>query len=137
MAPGFRPVVLGVAGGSGSGKSTVVREVCRILGERVSTVLHHDSYYRDLAHLPFPEREGVNFDHPDAFDTSLLVQHLQALKGGQPVQKPVYDYVESARTSRSASALDSPYRSTHALAYGTDSSTSTSSRSITTLALLV
>lgn len=95
-----RPVVLGVAGGSGSGKSTVVREVCRSLGEDVASVLHHDSYYRDLAHLPFEARVTVNFDHPDALETELMVEHLHALLRGMPVEVPTYDFSTHTRATR-------------------------------------
>jgi uridine kinase len=92
-----RPVVLGVAGGSGSGKTTVVREVCRILGEDITSVLHHDAYYRDLAHLPFASRVEVNFDHPDALETELMVEHLRALLRGMPVEVPTYDFSTHTR----------------------------------------
>jgi uridine kinase len=95
----LRPVVLGVAGGSGSGKSTVVREVCRILGQDVTSVLHHDSYYRNLAHLPFEARVEVNFDHPDALETELMVDHLHALLRGAPVEVPTYDFSTHTRAS--------------------------------------
>jgi uridine kinase len=70
-----RPVVMGVAGGSGSGKSTVVREVRRVVGRKTVSVIHHDAYYRDLSHLTFEERAEVNFDHPDSLETELLVAH--------------------------------------------------------------
>ena len=91
------PVVLGVAGGSGSGKSTVVREVCRILGNGVASILHHDSYYRDLAHLPFEARVERNFDHPDALETGLMVEHLRALLRGAPAEIPTYDFSTHTR----------------------------------------
>jgi len=90
-------VVLGVAGGSGSGKSTVVREVCRLLHPRSTTVLYHDAYYRDLKHLPFAERVSVNFDHPDSLETELLVEHVRSLTGGRAVDVPVYDFSRHVR----------------------------------------
>jgi len=95
-----RPVVLGVAGGSGSGKSTVVKEVCRILGNGLTSVLHHDSYYRDLAHLPFEARVEVNFDHPDALETALMVEHLRALLRGAPAEIPTYDFSTHTRAQQ-------------------------------------
>ncbi len=101
MSRPIRPVVLGVAGGSGSGKSTVVRKVCRILGDGVASVLHHDSYYRDLAQLPFEARVEVNFDHPDALETELMVEHLHALLRGAPVTIPVYDFSTHTRARQS------------------------------------
>ena len=97
MSIPVRPVVLGVAGGSGSGKSTVVKEVCRILGNRVTSVLHHDSYYRDLAHLPFEARVERNFDHPDALETGLMVEHLHVLLRGAPAEIPTYDFSTHTR----------------------------------------
>jgi uridine kinase len=85
-------VVLGVAGGSGSGKSTVVRELVRILGSDVVGVLRHDAYYRDLSHLELAEREKINFDHPDSLETELLVRHVEALSRGEAVDLPTYDF---------------------------------------------
>ncbi len=95
-----RPLVLGVAGGSGSGKSTVVREVARALGEDRVAVIRHDWYYRDLAHLPYAERCAVNFDHPDALETDLLVRQVDALLRGDTVEAPSYDYATHTRARR-------------------------------------
>jgi len=92
-------VILGVAGGSGSGKSTVVREVVRALGDDTASVLRHDWYYRDLAHLPLADRSGVNFDHPDSLETELLRSHLQQLLAGVAIQAPVYDFSSHTRAS--------------------------------------
>ena len=100
MPPAVRPVVLGVAGGSGSGKSTVVREVCRILGESAASVLHHDSYYRSLAHLPLEERATTNFDHPDALETELMVEHIHRLLEGACVEVPTYDFSIHTRSAQ-------------------------------------
>jgi uridine kinase len=94
---GQRPVVVGVAGGSGAGKSTVVRRVGELLGAADVAVLHHDAYYRDLSHLPPAERDSVNYDHPDALETSLLARHIQALLEGRDVDVPVYDFTEHVR----------------------------------------
>ena len=94
-----RPVVLGVAGGSGSGKTTVVRRLIRALGgEHDVAVLHHDSYYRDASHLPPDERAAINYDHPDSLETELLIEHLQGLLQGRPVEVPVYDFANHIRT---------------------------------------
>jgi len=76
-------LILGVAGGSGSGKTTVVEEILRSLQPTPISVIHHDSYYRDLVHLPFEERAETNFDHPDALETSLLVKHLAFVEGSR------------------------------------------------------
>lgn len=93
-------VILGVAGGSGSGKTTVVEEICRGLHPSPVSVIHHDSYYKDLVHLPFEERAEVNFDHPDALETGLLVDHLSRLRSGEAVEVPVYDFATHTRTSK-------------------------------------
>ncbi len=92
-----RPVVLGVAGGSGSGKSTVVREVTRILGSEVVSVLRHDAYYRDQSHLEFEERVEVNYDHPDSLETELLIRHVEALLQSEAVDVPTYDFTTHTR----------------------------------------
>src|SRR3954470_15620614 len=78
-------IIIGVAGGSGSGKTTVVRSIVRSLGKGQVTVVHHDSYYRDASHLTDDERHAINYDHPDALETELLVDHLEALRAGQSV----------------------------------------------------
>src|SRR6478672_4585448 len=94
------PLVVGIAGGTASGKTTVARKVRDALATRVSFI-DQDSYYRDLSDMSLAERREVNFDHPDAFDTDLLVEHLRELKAGRPIQKPVYDFVTSAREKQS------------------------------------
>jgi uridine kinase len=94
------PLVVGIAGGTASGKTTVARKVREALqGCRVAFI-DQDSYYRDLKDLPLEERREVNFDHPDAFDTQLLVQHLRELKAGRGVDKPVYNFKTSTREQR-------------------------------------
>jgi len=91
------PVVIGVAGGSGSGKTTVVRRIMDSLGPEHVVVLEHDRYYRDRPDLRLEERAVLNYDHPDSLETSLLVQHLHALKQGRPVDVPLYDFTRHAR----------------------------------------
>jgi uridine kinase len=91
-------IILGVAGGSGSGKTTVVEEILRSLHPTRVSVIHHDSYYRDLSGIPFEERVEVNFDHPDALETDLLVEHLATLRAGVAVNVPVYDFATHTRT---------------------------------------
>jgi uridine kinase len=88
-----------VAGGSGSGKTTVVREIVRNMGPRQVTVLHHDSYYRDVQHMPLEERLKINYDHPDSLETSLLVRHLHMLGEGLVVQVPIYDFTAHLRST--------------------------------------
>ena len=90
-------VVVGIAGGSASGKSAVVRRLVEVLGPGRTVVISHDAYYHDLSHLPLERRVEVNVDHPDSLETALLVEHLGALRGGQRVEVPVYDYVTQTR----------------------------------------
>jgi uridine kinase len=91
------PFVIGVAGGSGSGKTTVVRRIVESLGDDQVTVLEHDRYYRDRSDLRFEERAALNYDHPDELDTALMVQHVEALRAGRPVDVPVYDFARYTR----------------------------------------
>jgi uridine kinase len=92
------PVVIGVAGGSGSGKTTVVRRIVESLGDDQVTVLEHDRYYRDRNDLRFEERAALNYDHPDSLETDLLVRHVEAMRAGQAIDAPVYDFARHART---------------------------------------
>ena len=93
-----RPLIIAVAGGSGSGKTTVARAIDDAV-HRSSILIEQDAYYKDLGHLPFEERKKVNYDHPDAFDTELLVAQLQLLASGQGVDRPTYDYAAHTRAS--------------------------------------
>lgn len=91
--------VIGVAGGSGSGKTTVVRRIIDALGSSDVTILEHDRYYRDHPELRLEERAALNYDHPDSLDTPLLVEHVQALRDGRSVEVPAYDFARHARHS--------------------------------------
>jgi len=95
-----QPIILGVAGGSGSGKTTIVREIVQALGPDRISVIHHDSYYCDRSSVPADERESLNYDHPDALETRLLVRHLEELRAGRAVEVPVYDFSTHTRTER-------------------------------------
>jgi uridine kinase len=90
-------VVVGVAGGSGSGKTTVVRRIVESLGPDRVTVLEHDRYYRDRTELRLEERAALNYDHPDALETDLLVRHVRDLKAGRPIEAPLYDFTRYVR----------------------------------------
>jgi uridine kinase len=92
-----RPLVIGVAGGSGSGKSTVVREIVRGVAPEAVSIVYQDAYYRDYGHLPHEERAAINFDHPDALESDLLVEHLDALLTGRDVAVPIYDFKTHTR----------------------------------------
>jgi uridine kinase len=94
----MKPVVIGVAGGTGSGKTTVAREILRRAGTDQISLIQHDAYYKDLSDLPLAQRAIQNFDHPDALDNRLLIAHLQELKAGRPIQIPVYDFTTHVRT---------------------------------------
>lgn len=91
------PLVIGVAGGSGSGKTTVVRKIMEALGETDVLVLEHDRYYRDHPELRLEERASLNYDHPNSLETDLLISHLRELRSGQAVELPVYDFSLHAR----------------------------------------
>ena len=93
----MKPLVIGIAGGSGSGKSTVARNVAAALGDASVAFIDMDAYYLDHGHLPIEERRKVNWDHPNAFDWDHLVRQLGLLAHGEPVDKPVYDFVVHAR----------------------------------------
>ena len=93
----MRPVVLGIAGGTGSGKTTVARAIADQIGRDHVAYFEHDCYYNDLSALSIEDRRNVNFDHPDAFDTALLVEHVKTLTSGTSVEQPIYSYKKSLR----------------------------------------
>ncbi len=95
------PLVIGIAGGSGSGKTTVANVILEKVGRDRIAYLPHDAYYRDLAHLPHNQRTQVNFDHPDSLENDLLVQHILQLKRWEGIDLPVYDFTSHTRTTRS------------------------------------
>ncbi len=97
-------VVIGVAGGSGSGKTTVVRRIVESLGDGQVTVLEHDRYYRDRSDLRLEERAALNYDHPDSLETDLLVRHVEALRAGREVEVPTYDFARYARKASTDTA---------------------------------
>ncbi len=89
-------MVIGICGGTGSGKTTVALKILDAVRDRV-VYIQHDHYYKDLSHLPADERRKLNFDHPDSLDTDLLVEHLKQLRAGQPIERPVYDFTVHTR----------------------------------------
>ena len=95
----MHPLVIGVAGGSGSGKTTVVRRIVDVLDDSRVTVLEHDRYYRDRNDLRLEERAALNYDHPDSLETDLMVRHVHELRAGQAVEAPVYDFTRHARVA--------------------------------------
>jgi len=91
-------LVVGIAGGTSSGKTTVTRQIATALGELNIAILQHDSYYKDLSAFGGKQPHEINFDHPEAYDTPLLIEHLRALRNGIPVRQPVYSYTTYRRT---------------------------------------
>lgn len=92
-----KPLVIGVAGGSGSGKTTVVEQIVNEIGADSILLIQHDFYYRDLAHLPFEERIVMNFDHPASLESELMIRHLDALLKGYTIELPQYDFAAHTR----------------------------------------
>lgn len=97
VSPAPKPLVIGVAGGSGSGKTTVVRRIVDSIGDAQVVVLEHDRYYRDRDDLRVEERAALNYDHPDSLETDLMVQHVETLRDGGSVDVPMYDFARYAR----------------------------------------
>jgi len=93
----IKAMVVGIAGGSGSGKTTLANQILDSLGRDKIAFLPHDAYYRDQKDIPLAERAKVNYDHPDSLETELLVEHILRLKGGRPVEMPVYDFTTYTR----------------------------------------
>ena len=98
-------IVIGIAGGTGSGKTTVVREITRRLPDMNVTVISQDAYYRDNAELPLEERQKINFDHPDSIEFELLVEHIKKLKEGLPVKQPIYSYITCTRANETTTIV--------------------------------
>lgn len=98
-------LIIGIAGGSGSGKTTVVKAITQQLKERV-VVIPQDSYYKDSSHLPLEERQKVNFDHPDSIDFDLLNSHLKDLREGKSIEQPVYSYITCSRSKTETITVD-------------------------------
>lgn len=100
--------IVGIAGGTGSGKTTVARRIAAALPSSAVTTIEHDSYYRDRSDLPAEERAMLNYDHPESLETELLVQHLDRLRAGEPVDVPVYDFKEHQRAAESRPVAPTP-----------------------------
>lgn len=98
-------LIIGIAGGTGSGKTTVVRKIVEQLPQGEVAVMALDSYYRDSGHLPLEERQKINFDHPDALEFDLLVAHIEALRRGEAIEQPVYSYLTCTRQPETIAVL--------------------------------
>ena len=97
--PTAGPLIIGLGGGSGSGKTTIAHSIVDAIGAGSVALIQHDAYYRDQTHLPLEERALVNYDHPDSLETDLLVAHLRELLAGRAVERPVYDFTVHNRSS--------------------------------------
>ena len=102
-----RPLFIGIAGGSGSGKSTIAESLLEQLEGDVALV-EHDAYYRHTPELSFEERARVNYDHPSSLETELLVKHLAILRSGEPIEKPVYDFADHLRSEQVVTVAPAP-----------------------------
>jgi uridine kinase len=102
------PFIIGIAGGSGSGKTTVTRKLVETIGSDKAAVVVQDNYYRDQAALTQEQRRLTNYDHPHAFDWPLLIQHIDDLKNGVPVDMPVYDFARDTRSERTTTLVPAP-----------------------------
>lgn len=100
MRSNSSPLVIGIAGGTGSGKTTVANAILERVGENHIAFIPHDAYYRDLKHLPQNERTKINFDHPDSLETDLLIANLHDLIDGKPTHMPIYDFTRHVRTDQ-------------------------------------
>ncbi len=100
MANRQLPLTIGVAGGTGSGKTTVANVILERVGKQRIAYLPHDAYYRELIGLPPDQRAAMNFDHPDSLETDLMIKHIEQLKLGNPVEIPIYDFSTHSRTSK-------------------------------------
>lgn len=106
--PTHSPFVIGVAGGSGSGKSTVTREVLKSIGPEMAAVVMQDDYYLDQTHIASEERPKTNYDHPDAFDWPLMMQHVDTLRRGERIEMPEYDFSLHNRSSKTLTVKPAP-----------------------------
>ena len=103
-----KPFIIGVAGGTGSGKTTVTEKVLEAAGVGSVATLAQDSYYRNQIHLSTEERRGINYDHPDAFDWELMIAHLETLRDDEPVFSPIYDFTNDNRSSNTVPIMPAP-----------------------------
>lgn len=91
-------IIIGIAGGTGSGKTTVVTKIANNLPQENVTILPQDAYYKDNSELTFEERKKINYDHPNSIDFDLLLEHIQKLKNGEPINQPIYSYITHSRS---------------------------------------
>lgn len=100
-----KPLIIGIAGGTGSGKSTVASSIFKSLPEKNISILEQDAYYKDQSNIPFEKRVNTNYDHPLAFDTDLLIQHIEALNNNIQIEKPIYDFENHTRKNETITVI--------------------------------
>jgi uridine kinase len=108
MPTSYTPLIIGIAGGSGAGKTTLANSILDAIGEDKIALLPHDAYYRNQSNMTFEERRLVNYDHPDSLETDLLIKHIQTLKCGEAVYLPVYDFKQHTRAAATVHVLPKP-----------------------------
>jgi uridine kinase len=108
MSQDWTPLVIGIAGGTGSGKTTVALEIIRAVGDHKVSFIQHDAYYKDLSDLPPTQRAQINFDHPNSLDTELMTRHIRSLVQGEDVDIPVYDFSTDTRTDKTIPVKANP-----------------------------
>lgn len=101
-------LIIGIAGGTGSGKTTVANEILNRVGKQIISYIPHDAYYKDLSDLPANQRAAINFDHPNSLDTDLMTQQIKTLKSGAAIQLPIYDFTTHSRTEETISIPSNP-----------------------------
>jgi uridine kinase len=106
--PTAGPLIIGIAGGSGSGKTTIAESVVEAIGPDDVTLIQHDAYYRDQSNVPVEDRSKVNYDHPNSLETDLLVEHLEHLVAGQTIERPVYDFTVHNRSTETVKVEPRP-----------------------------
>ncbi|MEA3511813.1 MAG: uridine kinase, partial [Actinomycetota bacterium] len=102
------PLTIAIAGGSGSGKTTIAQSVVDIVGSEVVARLPHDAYYRRQEHLSYEERTRINYDHPDSLENELFVEHIDTLRSGRAIERPVYDFSNHTRASETVHVESQP-----------------------------
>jgi len=108
LPEGGGPLVIGLAGGSGSGKTTITSAIVEQIGRDNVALVEHDAYYREYGALPFEERAKINFDHPDSLETELLIEHVRSLIAGRAIEKPVYDFTTHSRLPKTVTVDPKP-----------------------------
>ena len=103
-----RPIFIAIAGGSGSGKTTIARSVVDLVGRDKVIYIQQDAYYRDQEHMTLEDRAKINYDHPDSLELDLMSRHLEALRNGQPIERPVYDFESHTRTAATITLVPEP-----------------------------